>query len=116
VTDTLPAAASFVSASPGCTFAASTVRCAVGTLAAGAHATITINIKWNASGPAYDSASVGSDQINSAPAAEQFLALGTPPGISSDGPLPPWSYGLLTLSLVMIAQRRLAAAGARRRG
>jgi uncharacterized repeat protein (TIGR01451 family) len=116
VTDTLPAAASFVSASPGCTFAASTVRCVVGTLASGAHATITINIKWNATGPAYTFASVGSDQINSAPAAQQILALGTPPGISSDGPLPPWSYGLLTLSLVMIAQRRLAAAGSRRRG
>ena len=38
VSDTLPAAATFVSASPGCTFASSTLRCTVGTLAAGARA------------------------------------------------------------------------------
>jgi uncharacterized repeat protein (TIGR01451 family) len=115
VTDTLPAAATFVSASPGCTFAASTVRCVVGTLAAGAHATITINVTWTSSGPVYDSALVGADQINSAPAAQQVLAFGLPPGNSSDGPVPAWAYGLLALSMALIGRRRLAAAAARAR-
>jgi uncharacterized repeat protein (TIGR01451 family) len=106
VTDSLPAAATFVSASPGCTFASSTVRCVMGTLAAGAHAQITINLTWTSTGPAYDVASVGSDQFNSAPAAQQILTLGTPPGNSSDGPIPPWSYAMLALSMVLIARRR----------
>jgi uncharacterized repeat protein (TIGR01451 family) len=115
LTDTLPAAATFLSASSGCTFVSSTVRCAVGSLAAGVHATITINVTWTSSGPVYDSASVGGDQINSAPAAQQVLVLGIPPGNSSDGPVPPWSYGLLALSLALIARRRLAAAAPPRR-
>ncbi|MET0554094.1 MAG: DUF11 domain-containing protein [Vicinamibacteria bacterium] len=42
VTDTLPGQVTFVSASPGCTYAAGTVTCAIGSLAPAAAATVTI--------------------------------------------------------------------------
>jgi hypothetical protein len=113
MTDALPAGATFVSASPGCTLVSATVRCVLGTLANGAHPTITINVKWTVSGAVYDSASVGSDQINSAPAAQQTLAFGVPPTYSSDGPVPPWAYVLLALSMGLIARRRLVPAAVR---
>jgi uncharacterized repeat protein (TIGR01451 family) len=113
MTDTLPAGATFVSASSGCTLVSATVRCVLGTLANGAHPTITINVKWTVSGAVYDSASVSSDQINSAPAAQQTLAFGVPPTYSSDGPVPPWAYVLLALSMGLIARQRLVPAGAR---
>jgi uncharacterized repeat protein (TIGR01451 family) len=111
VTDTLPAGATFVSASSGCTLVSSTVRCVLGTLANGAHATITVNVNWTASGAVYDNASVTSDQINSAPPAQQTLAFGTAPANVSDGPIPPWAYVLLALSMGWIARRRLVPTG-----
>jgi uncharacterized repeat protein (TIGR01451 family) len=110
VTDTLPAGATFVSGSSGCTASGSIVTCVLGSLAAGGKASVTINVKWNASGPVYDSASVSSDQINSAPAAEQTLAFGVPPGNVSDGPVPPWAYALLASLMWFIARRRLQPA------
>jgi uncharacterized repeat protein (TIGR01451 family) len=113
VTDALPAGATFVSASSGCTLVSATVRCVLGTLANGARPTITINVKWTVSGAVYDSASVSSDQINSAPAAQQTLAFGVPPMYSSDGPVPPWAYVLLALSMGLIARRRLVPAAVR---
>jgi uncharacterized repeat protein (TIGR01451 family) len=117
VTDTLPAGATFVSATSGCTLASSsTVRCVLGTLANGAHPTITINVKWTATGAVYNSASVSSDQNNSAPAAQQTLAFGVPPTYSSDGPVPPWAYVVLALSMGLIARRRLVPAVARMPG
>ena len=48
VTDTLPAGVTFVSASPGCVFAAGTVTCTLGTLANGASTSLTINVTVNA--------------------------------------------------------------------
>jgi hypothetical protein len=59
----------------------------------------------------YDSASVSSDQINSAPTAQQTLAFGVPPANVSDGPVPPWAYALLALSMGLVARRRLVPAG-----
>lgn len=114
VTDTLPAGASLVSSSAGCTLSGSTVSCKLGSLAAGGHDTVTLNVKWTVSGAVYDSASVSSDQVNTASAAAQTLAFGTAPsGYSSDGPMPPWSYGLLGISMGLIARRRLGRAGRR---
>src|ERR1700736_1026616 len=110
VTDVLPAGATFVSASSGCTLVSSTVRCVLGTLANGAHPTITINVKWTMSGAVYDRASVSSDQINSAPAAQQTVAFGVPPANVSDGPVPPWAYVLLASLMWFIARRRLQPA------
>jgi len=48
VTDVLPAGVTFVSASPGCVFAAGTVTCTLGALASGAQTTLTINVTVNA--------------------------------------------------------------------
>jgi hypothetical protein len=63
----------------------------------------------------YDSATVGSDQVNTASAAAQTLAFGTAPpsGNSTDGPIPPWTYGLLGISMWFIARQRLARPGTR---
>jgi len=68
---------------------------------------VTINVKWTTSGAVYDSASVSSDQVNTAAAAQQTLAFGAPPENDSDGPLPPWAYALLAISIGFIARRRL---------
>jgi uncharacterized repeat protein (TIGR01451 family) len=115
VTDTLPAGATLVSNSSGCTLAGSTLSCKVGTLLAGGNATVTINVKWTTSGAVYDSASVSSDQVNTAATAQQTLAFGAPPQNSSDGPLPVWSYALLAISLGFIGRRRLERAPIRLR-
>ncbi|HMD74592.1 MAG TPA: S8 family serine peptidase [Steroidobacteraceae bacterium] len=117
VTDILPAGATLQSSSPGCTLVGSSLTCSVGTLAAGGNTTLTINVKWTLSGAVYDSASVSSDQVDTAPAAQQSLAFGTPPPPenSSDGPLPSWAYALLALSIGFIARRRLQQAQIRSR-
>src|ERR1700722_9231001 len=116
VTDTLPAGATLVSKSAGCTLSGSTVTCVLGSLAAGGHGTVTLNVKWTVSGAVYDSASVSSDQVNTASAAAQTLAFGvSSSGNSTDGPIPPWTYGLLAISMVFIARRRFEQAGTRAR-
>jgi uncharacterized repeat protein (TIGR01451 family) len=115
VTDTLPPGATLVSKSAGCTSSGSTVTCGLGSLAAGGHDTVTLNVRWTVSGAVYDSASVSSDQINTAPAASQTLAFGVAPpsGNATDGPIPPWTYGLLAISMGFIARRRLERPGLR---
>jgi uncharacterized repeat protein (TIGR01451 family) len=106
VTDSLPASATFSSASSGCTFASSTVTCAVESLAGGASVTLTITVTWSATGPVFDMARVSTDQINSS--SQQTLAFGTQPVMSGDGPLPLWSYALLGGAFFALAARRLA--------
>ncbi|HEY1411195.1 MAG TPA: S8 family serine peptidase [Rhodopila sp.] len=113
ITDTLPAGAALQSSSAGCSLAGSTVSCALGSLAAGGHDTVTLNVKWTVSGAVYDSASVHGDQINSAAAAQQTLAFGAPPESVSDGPVPPWAYVLLSLMLWYIGRRQLGPAAMR---
>jgi uncharacterized repeat protein (TIGR01451 family) len=110
LTDTLPAGASLVSSSAGCTVNGALLTCKVGTLAVGGNATLTIKVKWTVSGAVYDSASVSGDQINTAPAAQQSLAFGEPPQSTSDAPLPLWAYALLAISLGLIARRSLERA------
>ena len=107
VTDTLPAGASFTSGSAGCSVAGLVVTCVLGTLAANSTATVTINVKWTVTGAVYDSASVTSDQINTASGSNQMVSFGTAPPASSDGPLPPWAYVSLGCSMWLIARRRL---------
>ena len=70
---------------------------------------MTISVRWTISGAVYDSASVSSDQVNAAPAAQQTLAFGVPPESGGDGPLPPWAYALLALSMGFIVRRRLGS-------
>ncbi len=116
VTDTLPAGATLVSESTGCTLAAGAVKCTVGALAAGASATITFAVKWSLSGPVYDRASVAGDQINSAPFAQQGISFGTAPANASDGPVPAWAYAALALLMGIIARRRMMPDAVRARG
>jgi uncharacterized repeat protein (TIGR01451 family) len=110
VFDTLPSGASFTSGSSGCAVVAGGVRCSVGTLAVGASVTVTISVKWIATGPVYDTASVTADQINSS--TQQGVAFGTPPVQGGDGPLPLWSYVVLGLAFYWLASRRLREARA----
>jgi uncharacterized repeat protein (TIGR01451 family) len=58
--DTLPAGVTFVSASPGCTHEAGKVDCALGTLAPGDSATVTITVTPKARGVITNTATVGS--------------------------------------------------------
>jgi uncharacterized repeat protein (TIGR01451 family) len=58
--DTLPAGATFVSASPGCTHAAGHVECALGALAPGESATVTITVTAKDRGVITNTATVGS--------------------------------------------------------
>ena len=67
------------------------------------------------SGAVYDSASVSSDQFNTAAAGQQTLAIGVPPGNVSDGPLPPWAYALLAILMWFIARRQIEHAAMRLR-
>lgn len=107
LTDVLPAVASFVSASSGCTRANQNVSCSIASLAAGSAVTITITVKWITSGPVYDSATVAADQLNSAPQSSQMVAFGTPPpGNTVDAPLPMWAYWLLGACLLVAANHR----------
>jgi len=106
--DVLPAAASFVSATSGCSEVAGVVSCSVGSLSAGAFATLTINVRWNTGGPVYDQASVSLDQVDNAAPPLQTLAFGTPPPSpagASDAPLPLWSLLLLGGGLLLSARR-----------
>jgi uncharacterized repeat protein (TIGR01451 family) len=62
VTETLPANATFDSASPGCALTGDYVVCSVGDLAAGEGATAHVHLIPNAVGQLIDLAAVGSDQ------------------------------------------------------
>ena len=115
ITDTLPAGAALVSSSAGCTLVRSTLRCLIGALASGSQTTIAINVRWTVSGAVYDSASVSSDQINTAAAAQQSIGLGIAPvSTATDGPVPLWAYVLLAVLMWFIARPQLAAIATRR--
>jgi uncharacterized repeat protein (TIGR01451 family) len=60
VRDTLPAGVTFVGASAGCTHSGGTVDCELGTLAAGASATVTISVEPKPTGVITNTATVGS--------------------------------------------------------
>jgi uncharacterized repeat protein (TIGR01451 family) len=106
LTDTLPAGATFNSASAGCASTSGQVTCNLGTLAVNASATITITVTWSITGSVSDVASVTADQSNTS--SSQTLSFGTAP-VASDAPLPTWAYALLGIALFMAgsARRRL---------
>ncbi|HUN24749.1 MAG TPA: S8 family serine peptidase [Steroidobacteraceae bacterium] len=112
VTDALPQGATFVSASPGCSFAGATVICRVSSLASGDDVTFTINVSWTVTGAVYDTASLAADQTDTAPPSQQMLAFGAAPASTAigDAPLPVWSYLALAVALGAIAAARQRAA------
>lgn len=111
VVTTLPSGATFVSASPGCTFASGVVTCSLASLGVASQVTISINVRWTVNGPVYSTVSVAADQINSAPPGRQQLAFGTPPqDLNADAPLPQWAYVLLAIGLLLTLGYRGAGA------
>lgn len=101
VTLALPAGATVTSASSGCVTKAQTVTCTIASLANGASQTLTINVRWTASGTTGAIASVSASQTNSTPA-QQSVSFGSNPAapLDGDGPLPVWSYLLLAALLL----------------
>lgn len=102
VADSLPALASDVSATSGCTVSVQTVTCEASSLAVNASIAFTINVRWTGSGAVFDTATLSADQIDSTPA-DESASLGSPPsttGAQADVPLlPPWAFAVLALSL-----------------
>jgi uncharacterized repeat protein (TIGR01451 family) len=93
LTDTLPAAATLVS-TPGCT-GTSTLSCAVGILAAGAHVSLNITMTQAQSGPATNAAAVtssvrdpdaGNNLASSSTSIESPPAPATPPSVAPATP------------------------------
>jgi uncharacterized repeat protein (TIGR01451 family) len=104
VVDTLPAGATLVSASPGCTYAAGSVTCVAASLGANSSQTFDIIVQWTSTGPVYDSASVSADESNTA-AAGGSVSFGLAPD-DGDAPLPIWAYALLGMGLFALATYR----------
>ena len=104
VVDTLPAGATFVSASSGCTYASGTVTCVASGLGANSSDTFDIVVRWTSTGAAYDSASISADQSNTA-AGGGSVSFGAAPQ-EGDAPLPAWDYVLLGIGLFVVAASR----------
>jgi uncharacterized repeat protein (TIGR01451 family) len=108
VVDRLPAGATFVSASAGCTYADGTVTCVAASLDANASQMFNIVVQWTATGPIYDNASVSAAEVNATPASGSVSFGVAPP--DGDAPLPAWAYALLGLGLFcLIAFREKVA-------
>lgn len=105
ITFQIPAGASLVSASSGCTTSASTVSCTTATLGVGSSYSVLIQLLWHVSGPIYAEASVTAEQINSAVAGQSALAFGSAPAQDGgDAPLPLWTWVLLAGGLFLASR------------
>jgi uncharacterized repeat protein (TIGR01451 family) len=115
VTATVPAGASYVSGSPGCSLAGGRITCSAASLNVNATTSFTIQLRWNATGPVYFVASVTADQVNSAPGSRQAVGIGTAPatGEGGDAPLPDWTWILLAGALMLLIAWRGAQPGVR---
>jgi uncharacterized repeat protein (TIGR01451 family) len=110
--DRLPAGATFVSASTGCTYADGTVTCTAASLGANSSQTFDIVVQWTTTGPVFDSASVSAAESNTT-ANSGSLSFGVAAS-DGDAPLPAWAYALLGVGLFsLVASRRQAAGGPR---
>jgi len=76
VTDTLPEGGTFVSVAPSgiCSYADSTVTCALGALAAGANATITIVVRASVAGTLTNTVTVEADELDPNPENNSYIA------------------------------------------
>jgi hypothetical protein len=66
----------------------------------------TIRLSWATGGAFYTTATLAADQINSAGAAAQTIAFGTPPqaGDGGDAPLPAWAWVALACGLLLASR------------
>jgi uncharacterized repeat protein (TIGR01451 family) len=108
---TLPAGVSLVtgSSSAGCTQSGQTLSCAFGNVGKGG--TITLTVVLNPGTASTVNLTFGVTAGNGVlfPANDQLaIPLTSAGGVqSTDGPLPPWAYGVLGAGLIAIASRRL---------
>ncbi|MGO9850509.1 MAG: protease pro-enzyme activation domain-containing protein [Steroidobacteraceae bacterium] len=109
VSTTLPAGLTLVSgmSSPFCTQSGQTLTCAVGALAVGATAPITIVLVPSGSGTVnlQFTASSGNPDLNPADGSATVALNASGESSGSDGPLPLWAYVALGLLLLGIATR-----------
>ncbi len=103
----LPSGASVGTPLPsGCAATVDTVTCTVSSLLVGSTKTYAIPLHWSVTGAIYAVATVGADQINSAPVSQQAIRFGTAPvAESGDAPLPPWAWVMLAGGLLGSARR-----------
>ena len=106
ITDSLPGSASFVSASAGCAEAAGQVQCAVGTLAPGTSAMVTVAVRPTAPGILVNTASVTAAETdptspNVATASTTVTASADLALTISDAPDPVVSGGNITYTLTV---------------
>ena len=90
------------------------MTCTSSTLAINASKSYTLQLHWTIDGPISASATVSSDEINSAPALQQQVSFGSSNTASSDAgngdaPLPSWAWGLLAAGLLWLTQRQMRA-------
>lgn len=111
VTTVLPAGLALVSgsSSAGCTQTGQTVSCAVGSLAKGADAVLTLVINPGSAQTANLSFSVASNNGDLDPNNDVVaISLSLQPAVAGDGPMPLWALGALAAALFGVARRRLA--------
>lgn len=103
VTDPLPAGSSFVSASPGCSFAAGTITCTAATLANGASTAFNVTVQATIQGAVVNTATVDSDETDSTPGNSTSTAPAVPVGAAAAAaPIPTTSeWGLMIMGLFL---------------
>jgi len=106
LSDTLPAGASFVSASAGCLYAAGSVNCDLGSLSSGAGSTVSLVVRMPSAGTAVNTASVASavpDAVAANNSATQTATVVAAVVASQDGDvptLPEWAALSLMAGLI----------------
>ena len=95
----LPAGTTIVSVSSGCVISGAVVTCTAGTLAIGATASFTVQVRWGFTGMVNGSAVLRSDQINASNSQQVDLGA-SPPDSIGDAPLPWWANVLLAAALL----------------
>lgn len=106
ITFNVPSSATVVSASPGCSLAARVERCSFSTLGVNQQLVFTITVGWSADTVVDATATIASDQLDSAPA-QQSLTIGAS-AVAGDAPLPAWANVAMALALVATGARRLS--------
>lgn len=106
ITFNVPAFATVVSTSPGCSLAGAVVQCLFATLGVNQQLPFTVSVAWSASTPVDATATIASDQLDSAPPPQQTLTIG-PSASAGDAPLPAWADVVMGLVLLATGAWRL---------
>ena len=113
VTDSLPAAVTFVSASGGCAYASGVVTCGPSTIPARSASTYTVVVTVNAAGKLVNTVQVTADNAASSVSASSETTVNNPePGPSSYDPHTSTAAGQLPFTGLGVLQAIFAAIGA----